>query len=77
MSDRFNHEFREVFGGAQPGGESRALDLALRDAPAHVREYVAECRSARLEGRTEPEYRPQGVTDKWTKSAISRLAEGL
>ena len=77
MSDRFNNEFREVFGGNHPGGESRALEIALRDAPAHVREYVAECRSARLEGRAEPEYKPQGVTGKWTSDAIRRLTEGL
>jgi len=76
MTDRFNHELREVFGG-QPGGESRALELALRDAPAHVKAYVAECRAARLAGREEPEYVPACPTDSWTTAAIRRLTEGL
>jgi hypothetical protein len=62
---------KEIFGlNPTPEMETRALI----DAPEHVRLYVAEVRSAKLEGRAVPEYRPVSRHDNWTTAAIARLA---
>jgi hypothetical protein len=62
---------KEIFGlNPTPEMETRAL----LDAPEHVRNYVAEVRSAKLEGRAIPEYRPVSKTDKWTTAAILRAS---